>query len=113
MNTKKTDDGKRYLWHTTDILICRKHHLFKGRNVVYVFELDGQTYRLPNGEKILILTNLVDIDIKVTKLVKGQEAATARLVAEGGGLMTIDVTSTDHPIFKIAFCNEKTIRLVD
>ena len=62
-----TEDGSRYNWHHYSIIFQRKWHLFKGRNTIYVLELDGKKHLLFNGGYMSLNSNLTQIDIKISK----------------------------------------------
>ena len=113
-----TEDGSRYNWHHYSIIFQRKWHLFKGRNSIYVLELDGKKHLLFNGGYMSLNSNLTQIDIKISKMVKGVECSSARLCGpadeSGHSFITVDVTRDTQPIFKILKCDHrKQLQLIE
>ena len=115
---EKTEDGSRYKRHTYDIIFERKWHLFKGRKIVYIIEMDGQKRLLRNGGRVGIPSNLTHMDIQITKMSKDVELSSARLcgLADewGHSFITLDVTPDAKPVFKILkYTHDEELQLIE
>jgi len=110
-----TEDGRRYLRATYKIWFKRKWHLFKGRNTVYIIEIDGKKHLLTNGKDLIVYSNLTQVDIKISKLVKGEERSSTRLCGPVNCrpcvYVVMDVTPHDTPVLNMLFCNHEKMEL--
>ena len=111
-----TEDGSRYLSATYIVRFERKWHLFKGRKTIYVIEIDGKKYLLANGGYLHVHSNLTQVDIKISKLVKGVERSSTRLCGpvncHSCVKVIMDVTPNDTPVFDMLLCNHEKMELV-
>ena len=113
---EKTEDGNRYVRFYYCVGFYRKRRFIKGRNIMYLLEMDGQKRILTNGGNVCFnCTNLVSCDVKVTKMVDGKEQTCGHIVGEPTQYLVnigVDISSEENSVLKLVACNDTTIRLV-